>query len=200
MIKVIIFFLGIGLSQVALCQHTLMKNNNVLTIFHKLGDYYQGGIIFYLDAMSDVTISQHGLIAAINDVTPTICEWDSSAYPILIGSAGAEIFHGKNNTQVILGSSHANFAMAALAASNYHYEEYQDWYLPSQNELSLMFIQKDLIDEAANAQGGRRFLAAPYWSSTEITDKFAWFKDFSSGMELNGFKNQKLNVRAIRSF
>ena len=70
---------------------------------------------------------------------------------------------------------------------------YGDWYLPSINELLLLYQQKVVV-------GG--FTGVAYWSSTEYpTLNFdADYMDFSAGFTNVNTKSSPLYVRAIRSF
>ena len=86
----------------------------------------------------------------------------------------------------------------SIIAINHHEN---DWYLPTKNELDLLYKQKDTV-------GG--FTNADYWCSTEYnTDALshlypkssdAWIQSFGTGYQYIGNKNLNLNVRAIRNF
>ena len=39
-----------------------------------------------------------------------------------------------------------------------------------------------------------------YWSSTEVDSSFATVQNFSSGGQLNGYKDSASRVRAVRAF
>ena len=69
---------------------------------------------------------------------------------------------------------------------------YNDWYLPSKDELNKMYLNRVLI-------GG--FSSASYWSSSEYTWTYAWFQHLGSGAQLNnGGKSDHAYVRAVRAF
>ena len=44
---------------------------------------------------------------------------------------------------------------------------YTDWFLPSKDELNLMYTNKATINTTATANGGSSFSSSWYWSSTE---------------------------------
>ena len=73
----------------------------------------------------------------------------------------------------------------------------QDWHLPTQDELALLFEQRKIV-------GG--FASVNYWSSTEFdwssefAKKFAWSQYFYNGSQNLKYKLDKLRVRAIRAF
>jgi hypothetical protein len=71
---------------------------------------------------------------------------------------------------------------------------YSDWYLPSRDELSLLFANK----EAIGGLGGYA-----YWSSSEGDSNNAWgviFDGWNAGAQINDLKDFQINVRAVRSF
>ena len=77
---------------------------------------------------------------------------------------------------------------------------YGDWYLPSKEELNLMYQNKATIDATALANGGSGFASAFYSSSTEGNNLGAWLQDFSNGNQYLNGKYLTLRVRAIRAF
>jgi hypothetical protein len=64
------------------------------------------------------------------------------------------------------------------------------WRLPTREELSLMYLNKNEI-------GG--FAAAYYWSSSESTSSLAWNQFFNYGNQYHSNKNYTYYVRAVRS-
>jgi hypothetical protein len=68
---------------------------------------------------------------------------------------------------------------------------YNDWYLPSKDELIKLFAQKKVL-------GG--FKEACYWSSTETGKYNACSVIFDSGFQTANDKSTTFNVRPIRSF
>jgi hypothetical protein len=68
---------------------------------------------------------------------------------------------------------------------------YSDWYLPSQDELNKLYLNKAVV-------GG---FAGAYWSSTdEAKGDNARYQDFTSGFEGEAFKDKTFRVRAVRAF
>jgi tetratricopeptide (TPR) repeat protein len=155
-----------------------VENSN-LTI----GQRYQGGIIFWLDATG-----QHGLIAATTDQSTGI-QWYNGTDTIT-NAVGDGIGAGMSNTKKIIANQGAGSYAAQLCA-NYHGGGYGDWYLPSQYELNLLYQQKTAV-------GG--FARAGYWSSTESSNGSAWWQDFVYGYQYNDDKYYPYSVRAIRAF
>ena len=58
---------------------------------------------------------------------------------------------------------------------------YSNWYIPSKEELNLMYENKATIDATAVANGGSAIPSswAVYWSSTEESSTAAWAQAFS---------------------
>ena len=71
---------------------------------------------------------------------------------------------------------------------------YNDWYLPSIEELELMY---STIGQGADNTGG--FAEYWYFSSSETSNNFARVVNFSDGTAANGYKGSTARVRVIRS-
>lgn len=156
-----------------------------------IGDSYQGGIIFWLDATG-----QHGLIAATADQNTGI-QWYNGTYRYT-GTAGDGLYAGAMNTAMIVATQMADNQSGSFAAkvcADYSVTvggvTYGDWYLPSKYELNLLYLQK-------NAVGG--FASADYWSSTEDSNNYAWVQYFGNGSQNGLNKNYTFRVRAVRAF
>jgi hypothetical protein len=155
---------------------------------HKIGDMYKGGYIF------KINIFGHGLCAAPKDYAKGL-QW--GCYGTYVNGAEGEIIGtGKQNTDDMLaGCTTSGILTAAQYCDSYTSESYEDWYLPSINELELMY--RELY-----AQGLGGFKATNYWSSTQNYSLGAWALMFGSGGTKTNAINKSglLNVRPIRSF
>jgi len=156
-----------------------------------IGDSYQGGIIFWLDATG-----QHGLIAATADQSTGI-QWYNGTYRYT-GTTGDGLYAGSMNTAMIVAtqmSDNQTGNFAAKVCADYSVTVggviYGDWYLPSKYELNLLYLQKAVV-------GG--FASAYYWSSSENNNEFAWLQFFDDGSQYNGNKGLAYYVRAVRAF
>ena len=102
---------------------------------------------------------------------------------------------GLANTQKILSQcpdANADFSVAAKVASNYRGGGKSDWFLPSKDELSLLFETR--------ATFGKVQSGLAYWSSSQDSPLLSWSLDFDSGVlsaDVNGFDRY---VRPIRAF
>jgi hypothetical protein len=68
---------------------------------------------------------------------------------------------------------------------------YSDWFLPSKDELNLLYQQKTSVGGLSSDY---------YWSSSEYYSSSAWLQHFLTGIQGNGGKTNGNHIRAIRSF
>ncbi len=151
----------------------------------KIGQTYQGGLIFYLDATNF-----HGLIAASGDQS-TSAAWGCAGI-LIAGSENLAVGTGMSNTTAILTEC-STTGIAAKICGDLVQGGYSDWFLPSLDELNLMYNNLKL-------QGLGNFAAANYWSSTEFSGTNSYFNSFSNGVNGSTLKSNSNRVRAIRTF
>jgi hypothetical protein len=147
---------------------------------YDIGQNYGGGIIFYVDGTG-----QHGLVAATSDQS-TGAEW--GCYGTLIGTSTAIGSGQANTTAIVNGCSTAG--LAAQICNDLVLNGYNDWFLPSQDELNLMCQQKSVI-------GG---FSWEYWSSSEYNSYFVYLQGFSNCYQGATDKVYLKLVRAVRAF
>lgn len=167
---------------------------------YKVGDFAQGGIVFWVDETG-----HHGLVCA--KVDQGFYAWNAGTFGTT-QAKGDGIYSGKANTTTIItaliaiGDNGNDYA--ARVCNELQITEgginYGDWYLPSSEELNLMYQNKAIIDATAVANGGSNFANAYYWSSTESSSNNAFDQAFSTGSQGDFTKNALSNVRAIRAF
>ena len=117
-------------------------------------------------------------------------------------------FSGEANTSIIIAAQVAigddGSTYAARICNELQVTEggktYGDWYLPSKEELDLMYQNKATIDATAGVNGGSGFASAYYWSSTECGGGNAWLQSFDSGYQDFLLKYYTTYVRAVRAF
>ena len=153
-----------------------------------IGDTYQGGIIFYLDASGC-----HGLIAAPGDQSTSAAWWNGSYMDTR--AYGSGLFEGKYNTKMINWQQGGTTSAAAICAN---YGDFK-WYLPSIEELNLMYENIGQGNALGLGNVGN-FSSSFYWSSTEYDSNNAWFQFFDNGVQSNFNKNYPTSVRAVRAF
>ena len=153
-----------------------------------IGDTHQGGIVFYLDGNGG------GLIAAPSDQSSAA--W--GCYGQSIGGTGSAVGTGAANTTAIV-SGCSETAIAARICADLTLGEYDDWFLPSKDELNLMF---ENIGNGPDAPLGNigNFSNTYYWSSTEYDYNYAWGQYFDNGGQGDNDKYDTNAVRAVRAF
>ena len=163
---------------------------NEIQYEHKLtiGMSYAGGIIFYINGTG-----QHGLVCATSDQSiETIWGCDGTD---VSGASGTAVGTGSQNTIDIVNGGCFG---AALICYNLDLNGYSDWFLPSKDELNLMYANL----KSNNLADFKEFA---YWSSSEYSSSGAWYQNFANGSQStinkgNASYGPFLHVRAIRAF
>jgi len=149
-----------------------------------IGDSYQGGILAYILQSDDpgyVPGEFHGLIAANSDHSSPI-RWNNGS-DITTGATATAIGTGLTNTNVIISNQGAG-SYAAEICADYSITNggvtYDDWFLPSKDELNQLYINKAAIGGLTNTH---------YWSSTEYSSTHALAQDMHYGGQPDKPKN-----------
>ena len=163
-----------------------------------VGDFYQGGVVFYIFVDVDtgyVAGETHGLIAAVQDQSSGI-RWYNGSY-VTTEATSTALGTGATNTTTIIsvqGATETSYA-AGLARA------YTGWFLPSKDELNKMYLNRATINTTAASNSGSDFGNSYYWSSTETGNSTAWIQSFYNGSQSSYAKNStSTNVRAVRAF
>ncbi len=97
-------------------------------------------------------------------------------------------YDGKANTDILVGLSDAGAPYTAAAGCRWKGE---DWYLPSKDELNVMYTNRVAI-------GGFNTGGTYYWSSSEYDNYYAWVQGFSDGDQAGYYKVTNRLVRCVR--
>lgn len=160
------------------------------TFTYKVGDVGPGGgIIFFVDQSNQYPSFMY-LEAAPSDLKDTYiwCSDSSHAIAGLSEPTGVPIGRGSVNTTSMLTSCTSG---AANAAHEYSNGGKTDWFLPSREELMLMYT---------NIHSVSTFAPTDYWSSSQNSDIFAMTVNFASGNWFSIDKSFSRHVRPIRAF
>ena len=177
-------------------------SNSVIPASEQVGDFYGGGVVFYIFESGDtgyIAGETHGLIAAVEDQSSGI-QWYNGSY-VTTGATGTAVGTGADNTTTIIsvqGATETSYA-AGLARA-YTGGGYTDWFLPSKDELNKMYTNRATINTTAASNSGSDFSNWYYWSSTENDGGNAWAQHFLSGYQYGVNKYSTRNVRAVRAF
>jgi len=125
-----------------------------------------------------------------------------------VGSSGGEtatasaIGWGYRNTRAIINQGNSNSATSAAALADSYTVTvsgvvYDDWFLPSQDELKKLYDSSFTADQAYFGNAGDN----GYWSSTEFSSSAGWSEIFASTYNNSRpAKNQLQRVHPIRAF
>ena len=167
-----------------------------------IGELSDGGIVFYvaptptdLDGDGDL---DKGLVCATSDSEFNSITWGCYGTEI-IGANGTAIGSGAQNMIDILAGCTTTGTAADLCA-NLIFAGYSDWFLPSKDELNLMY-QNIGQGNALGLGNLASFSDSFYWSSSEyFYDTKAWGVYFNSGNLGEFSKNLPNTVRAVRAY
>ena len=194
-------------------------------VFYDRGEYTGGAHSWrYLEAAP----ADLGVVKGVPTVDSTKAGYSGGTYCFIFGyyretSGGGNVFlstktgigEGYNNTEILVDkmkeaaykySSGPDTTTAYYAARLCDVLEYEvdgevftDWFLPSKNELNLMY-------ENLYGQGLVSFADTNYWSSSEISALYAWIQVFTSGGQYSGGQYSSdrgyvdYRVRPVRAF
>lgn len=169
-----------------------------------------GGYIFYYSEKGfPIYEGKHKLIChylecslkSLGDMHWCPCPYYSkkNGYRYCTVTTNNGIGDGKQNTISIIAASHfggsvttSNCAAKACAAYSTEKTKAGEWYLPSKDELDLIY--KNLVKTGIIKSD------AWHWSSSQGSLYSAWYQRFSDGAQDNLKRNFNLCVRAVRAF
>ena len=144
----------------------------------QIGDYYQGGIIAYIDGSG-----QHGFVVSLTEYSGLQGCYGNNAWSLTDGYTNtSQAFSGCNNN-----------AYAIANSWNLSLNGFSDWYLPAINQL--LTIYQNLISQNLISMSGLY-----YWSSTSDSTNWARVLRSNGATASSNKVGGQLNYRAIRNF
>jgi len=166
---------AIGYDSLALC--------NDGSCIYTIGEYWQGGIIVYIDASG-----KHGLIASPQIGTSA---WGCNNLISMPGANNFAIGAGYQNTIDIISS--CGTGTAAGLCNNLVLNGYSDWFLPTVATLSE-------ISNNFTFGAGTYFAGGSYWSSNWHANSGSSMVGFGSALSGSYGRSAIINVLAVRAF
>ena len=168
-----------------------------------------GGIIFYVASTeqttsytdsngSSKTLTWKYLEVASGEATANRSDkiqWSSSDTGSY-GSTATAIGSGLSNTLNLLSKSGVTFPAAQACATYGDNTDYDDWFLPSKDELNKIYENRNVLNTTFKEGTGDQ-----YWSSSETSGNGTWRLDFNAGTWNNQVdRSIAWYVRPIRAF
>lgn len=185
-----------------------------------VGDFYQGGVVFYIDSSGkglivDISYLQasypwSGIDENGNMFDNMVSDWGPYLH-YCIGTENQFIGAGKLNTLNFI-TDHPDGEYAANICYNSNSFGFSDWFLPSKDELWEMMQNIELIDSVTSILGGDIVDPNFHWSSSQVaptgnSTNYAYgVSPFMTNMDtgktspylLTRSKNMPYRVRAVR--
>lgn len=162
---------------------------------HYIGELVGGGIVVALWKEGN---AEKALIASLTDLSTGIV-WTLPAFQsTLIGPTAQSFSDGLSNTNAIIaqtGAPAVNTYAAGLARLH-NGGGFNDWYLPSNWELNMLYNSAAIVNKVL---GANSITSTTYWSSSEVGTSLARDFSFSSGNAFTSNKNSTYYVRAVRT-
>lgn len=163
---------------------------------HYIGEEFGGGVVFHL--WKDAQGVEHGLIVDKTDLS-TSQVW-SNIDATLIGPSAQSSWDGLSNSNAIVGQAGHTSSASALCLNSTNGAQ-SDWYLPSVQELNMLWNNDYTVARSlTQISGATQLQPTNYWSSTEYFYYGAWTFYFGGGDAYDNGKENTLYVRAVRAF
>jgi hypothetical protein len=164
---------------------------------HYIGEYFGGGVIFHL--WKDSLGVEHGLVVSKNEQSQG-ASW-SNITNTQIGTTAQSSWDGLGNSIAIVNQSGHSNSAAKICLDLISLSQ-NDWYLPSIDELNLMWNNRFNINKSLSMVPGSDILKIKgyFWSSSERSAEMAWYFYFDTGESFDTLKTETYIIRSIRAF
>ena len=156
---------------------------------YKVGDFYDDGtkkgVVF--EVSED---GKHGKIVSLDEKK---IKW-STDFKTLVGADSPT--DGRLNTDVVMQRSDR----AEYSAFKWCRKQGEEWYLPSNEELLVLYRVKGLVNKTLTQNSYKEIRDYRHWSSTEKDGFCAWHVSMYGGGTSNGTKLNNYYVRAVSAF
>lgn len=168
----------------------------------QIGDCINGGFVFYLDGNGG------GLVVAEDDVTPATLPWRGHLFNTNPQTTVSTLGFGQSNTtNIIAVMEPRDFDYAAQVANDWVVSGacgdaiiYDDWYLPSIDELTLAHANLNAVGDLQNDYNFQTSPTNNYWSSTHYGSNQAYYMNLLDGNAYTILRSKTNKVRLVRSF
>jgi hypothetical protein len=164
---------------------------------HYIGEVFGGGIIFHL--WKDAQGVEHGLIVDKTDLSASQVWSNNNA--TVIGISAQSSWDGLSNSNAIVAEAGHTSSAAALCLNSTNGGQ-SDWYLPSIQELNMLWNSYYTVARSlSQISGATQMKTVKYWSSSENdVSSSVWNFYFGYGNLSFLPKNSSACVRAVRAF
>jgi hypothetical protein len=186
-------YIDMGTSQMMSVPYAKYAERSGNGFTHYVGEIWGGGIVYHVYRGADG--QEHGLIVALTDTSEV---W-SNVSSTLIGSSAQSSWNGLANSNAIVAQAGHTISAAKLCLDLVS-GGYDDWYLPSRQELLLLNNVRIILNYSIASNSLATEFINYCWSSSEYDAGYVFVNDFSSGVMTIDGKPNSTKVRAIRSF
>ncbi len=145
------------------------------------------GAGFYVGDITDDGVKYH-LIVAPKATGEAFKKWIDTT---MVSTSKT---NGPGNTAAILNNQTVTYPAAQFCA-DLRIGGFDDWYLPSKDELDVAYKARKAL-----AAIGEAFADSYFWSSTEYSTVYAWYQTFYSGYPGYQDDSPKTNGNYVRAF
>ncbi len=163
------------------------------SVTYQVGDYYDDGkrqgVVF---AVSND--GRHGKIVSLGGTYTKWCTDGFFKKKSVVGASSDR--DGKSNTDKVIARADSE----KYPAFQWCRAKGDEWYLPSREELKLLYQVRDKVDKTLKDKSMEELSEILYWSSTEKDSKSAWSVTMEDGFTNDFNKSFTFHVRAVSAF